>query len=962
MVQQQSNVPQPNFLGQQVGGYRLFELLGQGGFAQVYKGEHVANKHVRAIKVFIAPVNNQTKDRIMREAVIHSQLIHPHIIKMFGSGTQHGLPGFPQGVPFLALEWAPHGDLFHAYEKKLPLAPLVVVNLVNQIADGLQFAHDRNVLHRDLKPQNLLFNAYNQVLLADFGIARFLSQDDSYYVTQGAVKGTLSYMSPEHFQGKTNKTSDQYSLGVIAYEWLTGKRPFYASGDDMQMQMMKHHLFDPPPPLRQVLPSISPEIEEVVLQALEKASGDRFPSVTDLARALEAAAQPKVAPSVFSTPAQPQAVPATPIQPNAAPSAAQPKAASAPAQPDTGSSATQPDTARSSAPQPQASPLDSAQWVLNQPSSSIAASIAYPVFPSPPGPGVQTPLPPNTSGPGTSPFDPTSFNPNPSIGTAIAHFSLQAQTKDIYWLPNSPFLAATSVDNQIYVWDTFGSGKDIAYRHREGEWSPDYRYMAYPITGGVEVYDVVQQRPAYSYHGQTEVTATAWSPDGYSIASVGKAAGGQSIHIWYALTGRLQRSSRPHTGPRRKVSLLAWSPDGRSLACTDDSATVTIWSANDLIMSCTLSPDLAVIQEVPTELRWSATGRYLAIGLPGQVRVWDVWKTMDKTYQWTSQGLGQPGAALAPQIQNASKDVRDYLTYGQDQPLMLWCPSNANFQQNPNRRTENSFLALLNDSNSIVVWDVSTGGQVSRCTSDTSIHSLTWSPDGKALAAGGEQGLIEIWDPWTGKKLQQVRHGELQLDYEVHALAWSPTGHRLASGGGMLAGGDHHILLWQEQGLTRSVSVDLPSQSSLLKFIKRLNVSSWLALLLGLLDLAVPFLIGIITTSLLAFFVAPFFALAAVALAAKSVIDLRHTARSADDNLAFAGILALFSVVWGIAFFAVGDSASGGATGGFLLGAVGAAFVGWFLHQLFLKALYRGASYSDVNNPKTWGGEWGSSG
>jgi WD40 repeat protein len=548
------------------------------------------------------------------------------------------------------------------------------------------------------------------------------------------------------------------------------------------------------------------------------------------------------------------------------------------------------------------------------------------------------------------------------MGTAIAHFSLQNRAKDIYWLPNSPFLAATSVDNRIYVWDTFGSGKDIAYRHREGKWSPDARYMAYPVTDGVEVYDVVQQCPVCTYRGQTEITALTWSPDGRRIASAGKAAGEQSIHIWYAFNGHLERETPRHKGPRRKISLLTWSSDGRYLACTDDSATVTIWSANDLIISCTLSPDLAVVQEIPTELHWSATGRYLAIGLPGQVRVWNVLKTIDASYQWASQGLGQPGAKAAPQMQNASKDVRDYLTYGQDQPLLLWCPFNADFQQNPNRRTENSFLALLNDSNSIVVWDVAMGGQVSHCTSDTSIHSLTWSPDGKALVAGGEQGLIEIWDPWTGKKLQQVRHGELQPDYEVHALAWSPTGHYLASGGGTLSGGDHHILLWQEYGLTHSVSLDLPSQSSLLKFIKRLDVSSWLAFLLCLLDLAVPFLIGIITTSLLAFFVAPFFALVAVALAAKSVIDLRHTTRSADDTLAFSGILALFTVVWGIAFFAVGDSASGGATGGFILGAVGAVFVGWFFHRLFLKALYRGASYSDVNNPKTWGGEWGSRG
>lgn len=176
----------------------------------------------------------------------------------------------------------------------------------------------------------------------------------------------------------------------------------------------------------------------------------------------------------------------------------------------------------------------------------------------------------------------------------------------------------------------------------------------------------------------------------------------------------------------------------------------------------------------------------------------------------------------------------------------------------------------------------------------------------------------------------------------------------------MLAGGDHYICLWQEQGLTNSVSLDLPSQSVFIKFIKNLDVSSWLALLLGLLDLVAPVLIGIITTSLLAFFVAPFFALVAVALATKSVIDISHAA-SSEDTLAFTGILTLFSIIWAITFFAIGDSVSGGATGGFIIGGIGAV-VGWFLHRRFLKALYRGKSHSDMNTPQTWGGEWGSRG
>ncbi len=160
-----------------------------------------------------------------------------------------------------------------------------VVNYTKQVAEALQYAHEKKLIHRDIKPENLLLGENHQVLLSDFGIA-LITQSTRFQNTQETI-GTAAYMAPEQLQGKPRRASDQYALGIVVYEWLCGDRPFHGSFTEIYSQ----HMFTPPPSLDEKLPELPPAIEEVVLIALAKDPKERFATIQAFATALEKACQ-----------------------------------------------------------------------------------------------------------------------------------------------------------------------------------------------------------------------------------------------------------------------------------------------------------------------------------------------------------------------------------------------------------------------------------------------------------------------------------------------------------------------------------------------------------------------------------------------------------------------------------------------------------------------------------------------
>jgi predicted ATPase/serine/threonine protein kinase/DNA-binding CsgD family transcriptional regulator len=266
--------------GQQLGNYRLLHLIGQGSFADVYLGKHLHLGTQAAIKVLHTQFTREEKEQFYTEARTLARLIHPHIIRIHDFAVE-------DGIPFLVMDYAPNGSLRQRHPRgtRVPLATIVAY--VKQVAEALDYIHEQKLIHRDVKPENLLLGRNNEVLLTEFDIA-IIAQSTRSQQTQEAA-GSIAYMAPEQLMGKPRTASDQYSLAAVVYEWLSGGPPFSGS----PREMVSQHLSALPPPLYPKVPTISPAAEHVVLQALAKDPKERFSSVQAFARALEEASNPE---------------------------------------------------------------------------------------------------------------------------------------------------------------------------------------------------------------------------------------------------------------------------------------------------------------------------------------------------------------------------------------------------------------------------------------------------------------------------------------------------------------------------------------------------------------------------------------------------------------------------------------------------------------------------------------------
>jgi serine/threonine protein kinase len=270
----------PELIGQQLGNYRLTHLLGSGGYAEVYLGEHIRLNSQAAIKVLRARlVSSEEVESFQNEGRIIAGLIHPHIVRVFDFDVE-------KDIPFMVMDYAPNGNLRKLHPKDTRTDLAAILPYVKQVAEALQYAHDRHFIHRDIKPENMLLGRNYEVLLSDFGTA-LVVQSTGYQSTLQEVVGTVAYMAPEQFQGKARAASDQYALAVVVYEGLCGELPFHGTGTEIAIQ----HSLNAPPPLREKVPAISPQVEQVIMRALAKDYHQRYPRIQDFADALEQASR-----------------------------------------------------------------------------------------------------------------------------------------------------------------------------------------------------------------------------------------------------------------------------------------------------------------------------------------------------------------------------------------------------------------------------------------------------------------------------------------------------------------------------------------------------------------------------------------------------------------------------------------------------------------------------------------------
>ncbi|WP_051132827.1 serine/threonine-protein kinase [Nocardia paucivorans] len=290
-----------------LGRYRLDRLLGRGGMGQVWLAVDTTTDRRVALKVLPGELaeDRTYRARFEREAELAARLRDPHIVPIRSHGEL-------DGRLFIEMEYIDGIDLARLLHRDGPLPPARAVDIVAQTAAALDAAHRAGLVHRDVKPPNILVRPDGFVYLIDFGIAH--GSDSTALTTAGLAIGTWAYMAPERFTGRTDARSDVYSLGCVLYECLAGARPF---GDTDPAQQMHAHLSSPPPSVHAANPAVPAELDRVIARAMAKDLTARYATAGELARAAAAAL-----PTLGTDSPAPTRVYELPDHPDAAPTGA----------------------------------------------------------------------------------------------------------------------------------------------------------------------------------------------------------------------------------------------------------------------------------------------------------------------------------------------------------------------------------------------------------------------------------------------------------------------------------------------------------------------------------------------------------------------------------------------------------------------------------------------------------------
>ena len=573
-------------LSQDFHDYRLIAFLGRGSFGAVYLGEHREDKSLAAVKILdLRPTDidemRQFMERFINEELRAARFNHPNIVRILDFGMKHG-------NPFLIMEYASNGTLRERHPGNTPLPLTTVVAYIKQLALALQYVHDRKKVHRDVKPENILVGADGEILLSDFGIAT-IAHSPATAKTQESI-GTVPYMAPEQLDGKPCAASDQYALGIIAYEWLCGERPFNGT----RLEMAIFHRLQPPPSLCEKVPDLPSEVEQVVMKSLAKNPEERFASVQAFANALEEASQPKPSPgtTLFTYTRHKDEVWTVAWSPDELHIAS-------------GSADT---TVQVWLPFWKNAQIERVETTITYKGhSKVVDAVAW----SPGGRRIAS-----------ASLDKTVHVWDVATSNCILSYAGHAnRIRTLAWSPNGRYIALGAWDGTVQIWDTETEKMLSTYRGHIDEvralaWSPDPGSYIVSASADktVRLWNVNTHETLITYSGHTKnVNAVAWSPDGHRIAT---GSLDSTVQVWDATTGE---KLLIYSGHSAGVSTLAWSPDGKRIASGGRDHLVHIWDAATGKHISTYSAHSGWIMA----LSWSRNSKYIASGsVDTTVHIW----------------------------------------------------------------------------------------------------------------------------------------------------------------------------------------------------------------------------------------------------------------------------------------------------------------------------------------------------
>jgi eukaryotic-like serine/threonine-protein kinase len=569
-----------DFIGTRLGQYEVTGMIGRGGMATVYKAKQLSMDRDVAIKVIGAQLVDDPGfvARFEHEARLIARLQHVHILPVYDFGREGDLL-------YLAMRLVDGGSLDSQLRRgALPLDR--AARLFTQIASALSYAHREGVIHRDLKPNNILLDKNGDPYLTDFGIAKMIHHDGPALTATGIAMGTPSYMAPEQWRGMDiDARADIYALGIMLYEMLTGKLPF--QGDTPYILMYKH--FDELPPRPGTLnPDLPPEIDLITRRAMAKDREDRFASANEMADVLNTVVSGGVVSNLptFSTVAfSGEAEKARTGQPAPTSRRDDAQSASVSASP-----------ALPAATAPVVSPYRKRLPLFIGLAIVVLLLIGAGVFfSSRPAYRPLLNFDRHTAGVRSVSWSPDGNKLasagedaliriwNPTTGESLGELRGHLQIITVVrWSPDGSKLASASEDGTMRIWNP-ESGLTIATLTLNDPlkagyflaWSPDgARIVGGYIDGKVRIWDVAKGEVVATYDAGTalgEFLPVAWSPDGKRVASAAK---DNSVQIWDVETGQSLATFVAHTG---FITSLAWNRDGSRLASASIDHQVRTW-------------------------------------------------------------------------------------------------------------------------------------------------------------------------------------------------------------------------------------------------------------------------------------------------------------------------------------------------------------------------------------------------